>query len=573
VKILGLVAKTHDSGVALIEDGVPRLVLEEERFNREKRTKRFPKHSLTHTLESLPGGLAEIDAIAIPWDLARLRRLFAWLVARRFPMSTALALPGAHPAQRNSIVMLNRLVRSKLGTFAPNQAVPPIFQVAHHDAHAAAFFVSPFEDALVLVLDGYGDETASSAALGRGNRIERVWTMNVLHSLGMVYTILTRYLGFDGLGDEGKVMALAAYGDESYVARMRAVIRPTNDGGYIVDKDYFTFHMFGELRPLRGKFFDTFGPPRAPGAPIDDRHRAIARALQTVTEDSILHIVRALLKRHPNRNLVFSGGVALNCIANARVLAETGIERLWVPPIASDTGAPLGAALWHHHQTLGHPRTFELRHPFYGLAYDTAAIDAALAEAGLMSEILGETKLVDRIAEDLAAGRIVGLFQGRFEIGPRALGNRSILADPRTARMRDVINERIKKRESFRPFAPAVLAERAGDVFEIAQPDPFMTIAPRVRAAFKNRIAAAVHVDGTGRIQTVSKDENPRYHAIISAFERLTGVPVVINTSFNEQEPIVAHPREAVACFMRTEIDVLVLENRYVTRAGVKIPR
>jgi carbamoyltransferase len=317
------------------------------------------------------------------------------------------------------------------------------------------------------------------------------------------------------------------------------------------------------LRPFRRKFAAAFGPPRARGEPILDRHRDVAFALQTVTEEIVLHLVRALVERHGVRDLCLAGGVALNCVANAKVLERTGVRRLWVPPCASDTGAPLGSALWHYHQGLGHPRRFELKHAFYGRAYGEAEIVRALDEAGLRYHRLGETQLLARVAGDLADGKIVGWFQGRFEMGPRALGNRSILADPRRPEMRDVLNAKVKQRESFRPFAPAVLLERAAEFFEIDQPDPFMTLAPRVRADKRDLIPAAVHVDGTGRIETVERSSNPRFWGLIEAFGRLTGIPVLLNTSFNRAEPIVASPADAIACYLRSGMDVLVLGDFY----------
>jgi len=283
------------------------------------------------------------------------------------------------------------------------------------------------------------------------------------------------------------------------------------------------------------------------------------------TEETVLHIVRALEAQSPSRNLVITGGVALNCVSNARILRDTAFERVWVPPCASDTGAPLGAALYHTHQTLGLPRVMEMTHPFYGQSYGDEAIEAALAEEGLAYErIEDDQALFDRVARDLANEKIVGWFQGRYEIGPRALGNRSILADPRSLKTKDLINARIKVREAFRPFAPAVLLERAQEFFEIDQPDPFMTMAPRVRRDKLDVIPAAVHVDGTGRIQTVRREDNPRYHAVIKAFGDLTGVPVLINTSFNCHEPIVTTPKEAVSCYLRTAMDRLVIGNYYV---------
>jgi carbamoyltransferase len=351
------------------------------------------------------------------------------------------------------------------------------------------------------------------------------------------------------------------------------VIRPTPEGGYAVNMAYFSYDTFGQLRPFRRKFIDTFGPARAAHEPLTDQCRDLAFALQTVTEEVILHVVRALLRKFPQRDLCMAGGVALNCVANAKILEMTDVRRVWVPPCASDTGAPLGSALWHYHHTLGHARGFELRHAFYGQQYSEARIERALRAAGLSYQRIPEAQLLRRVAQDLADGRIVGWFQGRFEMGPRALGNRSILADPRRPEMRDVLNAKVKKREPFRPFAPAVLIERASEFFEIDQPDPFMTLAPRVRPAKRDVIPAAVHVDGTGRIQTVERSANPRYYALIEEFGRLTGVPVLLNTSFNRKEPIVASPEDAIACYLKSEMDVLVLGDFYTTDRGPEAVR
>ncbi len=417
-------------------------------------------------------------------------------------------------------------------------------------------------------MDGYGDDASSSAYVGRGNALERHWSTGIFNSAGLVYTFVTQHLGFAGFGDEGKVMALAAFGEDTYVERFRDVIRPTSDGGYAVDMSYFSYDAFAQLRPMRRKFIQAFGPQREPHEPITDQHRDLAFALQAVTEEVIVHVVRALLRRFPQRDLCMVGGVALNCVANGKILEHTDVRRIWVPPCASDTGAPLGSALWHYHQTLGHRRSFELTHPFYGRAYNDDQIEHALAAAGLRYQRLAEPALLLRVAQDLADGKIVGWFQGRFEMGPRALGNRSILADPRRAEMRNVLNAKVKKRESFRPFAPAVLLERSAEFFEIDQPDPFMTLAPRVRADKRSVIPAAVHVDGTGRIQTVERSANPRYWGLIEAFGRLTGVPVLLNTSFNRSEPIVARPEEAIACYLQSGMDVLVLGDFYTTDRG-----
>jgi carbamoyltransferase len=565
MKVLGIVANTHDSGIALLRDGVPEFVLEEERFNRHKRTMHFPDVSLAAIVRERQFSLADVDAITVPWDVRRLRKTVFDTIVRGFPASLNLFHQRAHPAQRNQILVLNQYLKHGLRNSLGTRRLPPFFNIGHHDSHAAMFFVSPFEEALVLVMDGYGDDASSSAYTGKGNRLERNWRTDIFNSLGLVYTFVTEHLGFAGFGDEGKVMALAAYGGQRYTKQFRDVIRLTPDGGYAVNMDYFSYDTYGQIRPLTAKFIAAFGPRRAPVEPLTDRQKDVAFALQSTVETAILHVVRGLLKKSHARDLCMTGGVALNCVANARILEETDVRRMWVPPCASDTGAPLGSALWHYHHTLGHPRNYELTHPYLGTAYNDADIEGALRAAGLDYQRLHEADLLRRTARDLADGRIVGWFQGRFEIGPRALGNRSILADPRRAETKDILNRRIKQREPFRPFAPAVLAERANEFFEIDQPDPFMTLAPRVRTDKRALIPAAVHVDGTGRIQTVARDSNPRYHALIAEFARLTGVPVLLNTSFNRHEPIVAQPEEALACYLRAGIDTLVIGNFYTT--------
>ena len=562
MQILGIVSETHDAGIALLQEGFPVMVLEEERLNRQKHTRDFPTLALKEVFQAVGRSFAEVDVITTPWDMSRLRRTVLKAVVGRMPASLSLLLPSAQPTQDRGIVLLNFWLRYNLKRQFRDQRLPAIVNVGHHESHAAIFFASPFEEASVLVMDGYGDDAATSAFTGAGNRLKRQWHGAFFDSLGMIYTLITRYLGFQ-LFEEGTVMALAACGDTTFTDDMRKVVRLEPAGRFSINMDYFNHDKYGMLRPFKRRFIETFGPPRLPGELLTDRHRDVARALQTVTEDVVVHVTRHLAATYPSRNLVLTGGVALNCVANARILRDTNFNRVWVPPCASDTGAPLGSALWHHHQTLGKPRGFELTHAFHGSAYGPGQTRRALVEAGLAFEELDEVDLPRRVARDLAENRIVGWFQGRFEMGPRALGNRSILASPLRRDMRDLINARIKYREPFRPFAPAVLADHAADYFEISQPDPFMTLAPRVRSDKVHLIPAAVHVDGTGRIQTVERRSNPRYYAVIEEFMKLTGVPVVLNTSFNKQEPIVARPEEAVSCFLRTDMDALVLGNFY----------
>ncbi len=565
MNILGLVAETHDTGLALLEDGVPVAILEEERLNREKHTGAFPRLALQELFADGGRSLSDIDVITIPWNMRRIRWTAARTLFGRLPASLSLLLQAAQPVQDRNIVYLKPLLQYRLKRQFWPRRLPPIIDVGHHESHAAMFFVSPFEDASVLVMDGYGDDAATSTFTGAGNRLERRWHGRFFDSLGMIYTILTRYLGFQ-IFEEGTVMALAACGDITFVDRMRRVVRLEPEGRFSINMDYFSHDRYGMLKPVTPRFTQTFGPPRKPGEVLSDRHRDIARALQTVTEDIVLHLARHVAATYPSRNLVLTGGVALNCVANARILADAAFRQVWVPPCASDTGAPLGSALWHHHETLRMPRTFEMTHAFYGSSFSPANMRRALVRAGLGFEQLKESELHRRVARDLADGRIIGWFQGRAEIGPRALGNRSILASPLRRDVRDLMNSRIKYREPFRPFAPAVLVEHAGDFFELDQPDPFMTLAPRVRPDKVHLIPAAVHVDGTARVQTVDRHANAAFYGVIDEFRRLTGVPVILNTSFNKQEPIVGRPEEAVSCFLRTAMDRLVLGNFYVSR-------
>ena len=565
MQILGLVTRTHDSGLALLKDGIPHLVLEEERFNREKHTRRFPFRSMEVAFATR--ALDEIDVITTPWSMPDIRRTFAGAVLARLPASLNLLRPSANPAQSNLIVTMPVGLRYGLWwQFGLLAKLPSIVQVRHHDAHAAMFFVSPFEEAAVLVTDGYGDDAAQSAYVGQDNHLERLWHGNFFDSLGMLYTAVTMHLGFK-MFEEGTVMALAASGGPTYVRRFADLIHLKPDGQFAVNRDYVCYDRFGLNKPLQKKFTEVFGPARRADEPILDRHRDLAFALQANLEEAMLHVVRDLSNRHRSRNLVLAGGVALNCVANSRVLQDTDYDSIWIPPCPSDSGAPLGSALWHHHQTLGHARQLELSHAYYGKGYSEEEIVRAMEGAGLSYQRLSDAELLPCVARKLADGRIIGWFQGRAEVGPRALGNRSILADARDPEIKDRINKQVKHRQPFRPFAPAVLEERLSDYFEMTHKGPFMTFAPRVRPDKEWVIPACVHVDGTARVQTVNREMNPLFHRLIRAFDTLTGVPVVLNTSFNVREPIVQRPEDAVSCYLRTSMDALVIGNFYSERA------
>lgn len=564
MNILGIVSKSHDTGIVILKDGRIELVLEEERLNREKHTKLFPEMSVDEIFKRQGYDISDFDAITIPWNMPLIRRSFAKIVLGKFPKSLMLLVPAAHKLQDSAIVNLPMRIWLQLGKRVGRKNFPKIHQVPHHNAHAAIYNLSPFDDATVLVMDGYGDETATSAYVGNGNKLEQQWTSDFFDSLGMLYTCFSEYLGFPAF-QEGTVMALAACGGPRYYDDAKQLIHLKPDGRFEINKDFIKYNTHGFIAPFQPKFYETFGPPRKEGDALTERHHDLAYALQAITEDAILHIVRNLAEQFPSRNLVISGGVALNCVANARIVDETPFENVWVPPVASDAGVVLGSTLWHYHQTLGNPRKEVLTHAYYGLEYSDEDIVAALERAGLSFERLDDDTLFERVATDLSEQKIVGWFQGRAEIGPRALGNRSILSDARSNRMKDLINARVKHREAFRPFAPVVLIERLEDYFEFSTPDPFMTMAPKIRPDKLDVIPAAAHVDGTGRIQTIQRDANPRYYDVIKAYEKITGIPVILNTSFNRQEPVVNSPDHAISCFLRTDMDVLALGNYYTT--------
>ena len=453
MRVLGIVCDTHDSGIALLEDGVPAFVLEEERFNRQKHTLKFPFLSLAAAMEERNLRIGDIDVITTPWDTPQLRRTFATSILARLPASLNLLRPGANAVQNGGVIFLTTWLKYELRRMYGFAHLPQIVQVGHHDAHAAIFFASPFEEAAVLVMDGYGDASATSTYIGSGNRLDRRWRGEFFDSLGMLYTFVTYHLGFAPF-EEGTVMALAACGGDTYRAKFSEVVHLAEDGQFALNREYLRHDCYGQINPFTRKFHETFGPPRQRDEPITDRHRDLAFALQATTEDVVLHVARALAATHPSRNLCLTGGVALNCVANARILRDTDYRNVWVPPCASDTGAPLGSAMWHYHQTLDRPRAFEMTHPFYGTAYDDAAIAAALKQGGLSFRRMSEGELLAEVARQLAEGRIIGWFQGRFEMGPRALGNRSILADPRDERIKDELNAASRSASHSGPSRP-----------------------------------------------------------------------------------------------------------------------
>ena len=570
--LLALNAYHGDASAAILVDGRLVAAVEEERFTRVKHTAGFPAQAVRYCLAAAGARLRDVDHVAIPRD-PRARLLQKLLFAARLPR---FALDRARALGQFGGIT-GELVRALDADPAELRAT--VHRVEHHRAHlASSFFVSPFDRAALLSLDGLGDFASGMWGVGEGNRLRIAGSVAFPHSLGLYYTAVTQYLGFPRYGDEYKVMGLGAYGEPEFLDEFRRIVRSNGRLGYTLGLKYFTHQRTGPTmtwaagEPVLGPLFSAelarrLGPAREPGSPVEQRHQNIAATLQIRLEEVVLDQLGALHAETSLDALAYAGGVAFNCVANGKALERTPLRELYVQSAAGDAGLAIGAACYVWHEILGKPREFVMDHAYWGPQYGDAEIERALAARGLQACKLELPALAARTARHIAAAKIVGWFQGRTEWGPRALGNRSIVADPRRADMKDVLNKRIKHREPFRPFAPSILEERLGEWYEGTHPSPFMLLAYRVRPAQRARIPAPTHVDGTGRLQTVSRATNPAYWTLISEFEKLTGVPVVLNTSFNENEPVVNTPEQAVDCFLRTQMDVLAIGPYLVERA------
>ena len=571
--ILGINAYHGDAAAALVIDGELVAAAEEERFNRIKHCAGFPSQAARWCLEDAGLSPADLDHVAVSRDpRANLGRKLMRTIRH-----------GASARYLKQRLQNAAQIRDVGGALAEalgiDRVAASIHNVEHHQAHvASAFFVSPFEDAAILSVDGFGDFASTMLAEGHGNHFEVLERIIYPHSLGIFYTAVTQWLGFPEYGDEGKVMGLAPYGKPRYLAKMRDLVRL--DGPlFQLGLDYFTHDEEGvdmnwdSGSPTIGRIYseqlvETLGPPRERGGEITEVYADVAASVQAMLEEAYLHLVATLWERTKIPNLCLAGGVALNAVANGRILPETPFEELYVQPAAGDSGTAVGAAFYVWNQELGRPRGFVMEHAYTGPEFTDEEIREALAEAGIGAERLDDDALFPAVAERIAAGDVVGWFQGRMEFGPRALGHRSIVADPRSHAMKDVLNARIKHREPFRPFAPSILAERVGEWYEQDYPSPFMVLVYKTAQDKREKLAAVNHVDDTGRIQSVEARVEPRYHRLIHEFEQRTGVPILLNTSFNENEPIVMTPRDAVETFLKTRMDVLVLGNHLVCRNG-----
>jgi carbamoyltransferase len=572
--LLGLNAYHGDASAALVVDGELVAAAEEERFNRIKHCAGFPDRAAAWCLAEAGFHAGDLDHVAVGRD-PRANLGQKLLRTMRRPTSPRFLRARLENAARVRDVRAQ--LAAALGVEA-GELRAELHNVEHHQAHvASAFFVSPFEDAAVMSVDGFGDFASLMLAEGHGSSFRVLERVLFPHSLGIFYAAVTQWLGFPHYGDEGKVMGLAPYGVPRFLDAMRQLVRL--DGPlFELGLDYFVHHREGvdmtwdERTPTIGRLFsermvETFGPAREPGSELAALHEDVAASMQAMLEEAYLHVVRTLWERTRIPQLCLAGGVALNAVANGRILPETPFEDVYVQPAAGDSGIAVGAAYHVWHQQLGSPRGFVMDHAYTGPQYGDEDYAEVISDAGLEAERLDDDALFPFVAERIAAGDVVGWFQGRMEFGPRALGNRSILADPRREDMKDVLNERIKHREPFRPFAPSVLAEAVGDWFEQDYPSPFMVLVYRTRVEKREVIPAVNHVDDTGRVQGVEERVNPRYYRLIREFGRQTGVPVLLNTSFNENEPIVMNPAEAVETFQKTRMDLLVLGNHVLARA------
>ncbi len=578
MNILGINAYHGNASAAIVCDGQLVAAVEEERFNRVKYAAGFPEASIRYCLDAAGLKLSEVDHVAVP------RNPWARLGTKLF---YAMRMPGF---ARERAKVLSRFVSipealAEACETEPKSVHAKFHRVEHHQAHlASTFFVSPYDNAAILSADGLGDFASTMWANGKGNHMRIYDAIAFPHSLGMYYTALTQYLGFWKFGDEYKVMGLAAYGQPEFLDEFRRIVTTNGSTGFRLGLDYFTHHRTGPemswresgKTPVLGRMFSEYlerrmGATRPAEEPLSDRHHNIAATMQARLEEVFFDLLRKLHKRSKQKSVCLAGGVAFNCLANGKIFNETPFENVYVQPAAGDAGLAVGAAFFVEHQILGHPRKFVMEHAYWGPGYSDEQMRAVLGRTGLAAgeydiQSLGEDEVAKKTAHLISDGKIVGWFQGRAEWGPRALGNRSIVVDPRRAEMKEILNSRIKHREMFRPFAPSVLEEATSDFFTCSKPSPFMTFAYTVRPEKRQTIPAPTHVDGTGRLQTVSRFANPRYWGLIRAFGDLTGVPVLLNTSFNDNEPIVCRPEEAIDCFRRTRMDILVLGSTIVQK-------
>jgi carbamoyltransferase len=592
--ILGVSCYYHDAASVLLKDGRLLAAAEEERFSRVKHDSSFPTNAIRYCLNQ--AGIKSTDLSYVVFFEKPFRKFDRILMTalQTYPRSCRIFRESMISWMSDKLWIASKLI-SELGVAKKN-----VLFSEHHLSHAASSYLcSPFDEAAILTVDGVGEWVTATCGVGRGNHVRLLKQVEFPHSIGLLYSAFTAFLGFEVNEGEYKVMGMAPYGQPRYVDKVWKLVRQNPDGSFSLDLDYFCFHrstnqsfnhkfvdLFGEPRPSNMLFFTKqVGFPSYFGTPpanylqlckLNQHYADVAASIQRVTEELLLNMANNLYKETRLKGLCLAGGVALNSVANSRLLHETPFEELYVQPSPGDGGGALGAALWVYHCLLGKPREFVMEHPYWGCSYTEAEVSQFLSDNNIPSRhYRDDDVLLDHLVDRLTHGKVVGWFQGRFEWGPRALGNRSILADPRNPEMKDIVNAKIKFREPYRPFAPSVLAERAELYFELPNaerhfPARYMQFVVPVKENQRAALPAITHVDGTARLQTVFRDQSPRYYRLIERFSQASGVPVVLNTSFNLRgEPIVNRPSEAFSTFMKSEMDTLVLENFLLDKNAV----
>lgn len=581
MNILGLNAFHGDSSAALLMDGKLVAAVEEERFLRIKHWAGFPAESIRYCLAAGGLRLGDVDAIAVNQNpRASFFRKLGYVLINRPDPGLILDRIRNRRKRAGANTLLEKI-------FPGERFTGSIHYIEHHLAHlASSFHVSPFKDAVNVSVDGFGDFASAAWGAGHDNRIRIDGRIYFPHSLGIFYEALTQYLGFPFYGDEYKVMGLAPYGQPAFMEAMREVVHLQNDGGYRLNLDYFRHHKeqldyeWENGQPVLGNLYSAkletlLGPARHKDHELDQRHKDIACSVQAMYETAFFHLLNSLYPVYDTGNLTLSGGCAMNSVANGKIFRNTPFRKVYIPAAAGDAGGAIGAAFaaWHRmHDNSDH--RFIMDHACWGSEYSNdqiqAVVDARkedLKKITCRVEFIHDQNLLcQRTATTIAAGCVVGWFQGRMEWGPRALGNRSIVCDPRRPDMKELLNRKIKRRESFRPFAPSILREAVSEWFETEEDVPFMSQVFQIRTEQRHKIPAVTHVDGSGRLQTVTRESNARYYALIKAFREIAGIPLILNTSFNENEPIVCKPEEALECFLRTDMDVLVMNDYLLSR-------
>jgi|TARA_B110001450_G_scaffold206699_1_gene196893 carbamoyltransferase len=575
--ILGLNAYHGDSSACIFFDGKIVAAIEEERLRRIKHWAGFPSEAIKFCLEECNISIKDIDHITLSRDpRANFGKKIKHTIKNNFSMSAVIDRLSNY-GKIDSV----KSILAKEFDIEVRDIKAEVHQLEHHRTHlASAFFASEFEEAAVISIDGFGDFSSTMIGVGKGNEIKVFHQVNYPHSLGIFYTAFTQFLGFPYYGDEYKVMGLAPYGNENpaLLEKVRDVVILKEDGLFELNLDYFTHSKDGvamsweggspDIKAIYSSYMvDVFGSSRrGSDDSVCEFHKDLAAAVQTVAEEVIFHVAEALHVRTGLKDICIAGGCAQNSVANGKLLSSTSFENLYVAPAGHDAGTAIGGALWLYHHILENPRKSSMQHSYFGSQFTEDEVLLAVDKTQFNFQIYDEATLDNLVVDSMINGGVVGWFQGRAEFGPRALGNRSIIADPTREDAKELLNLKIKRREKFRPFAPSILEEHVSDYFEETLGSPFMERVLKIKQSKRSILKAVTHVDGTGRLQTVSKETNPRYHSLINAFYKKTGVPILLNTSFNENEPIVNSPDEALACFGRTKMDILVMGNVFITK-------